>query len=88
MNTIFFNKRYHLRENLWVIPFSCSDIVGIDTEVSYRDRSDADNKVLKNVQDRISIVLFNHGYFLESINFRNMSLSVSKRLGKGVIQNA
>ena len=88
MNTIFFNRKQELRKDYYVIPFSCSDIVGIDTEVSPRDRSDAHNLVLKNVRFRIARVLFNHGYFLESINFRNMSLSVSKRLAKGVIQNA
>jgi hypothetical protein len=75
MNTIFFSKRHELRKDYYVIPFSCSDLMGIDTEVSYRDRTETAQKVLDTITDRITLALLNQGYILQSVNFRNMSLS-------------
>jgi len=75
MNTIFFSKRHELRENYYVIPFSCSDLMNVDTEVSYRDRSEATQKVIQSVTDRIALALLNNGYILQGVNFSNMSVS-------------
>jgi len=75
MNTIFFSKRHELRENYYVIPFSCSDLMNVNTEVSYSDRSESDHKVIQSVADRIAKALLNNGYILQSVNFRNMSVS-------------
>jgi hypothetical protein len=75
MNTIFFSKRHELRKDYYVIPFSCSDLMDIDTEVSYRDRTETAQKVLDTIRDRIALALLNQGYILQSVNFRNMSLS-------------
>ena len=80
MNTIFFNKRHELRKNYYVIPFSCSDLMDIDTEVSYRDRSEATQKVLDTITDRIALALLNKGFILQSVNFSSMSLSVMKNV--------
>ena len=75
MNTIYFSKRYELRKDYYVIPFSCSDLNLVDTEVLHRDRSEAQQKVLDNISDRIALALLNNGYILQSVNFRNMAIS-------------
>ena len=78
MNTIYFSKRYELRDDYYVMPFSCSDLMDIDTEVSYRDRTETTQKVLDTITDRITLALLSKGYILQSVNFRSMSLSVIK----------
>ena len=75
MNTIYFSRRYELKENYYVIPFSCSDLNNIDTEVSYRDRTETTQKVLDTIVDRITLALYNRGYILQSVNFSSMSIS-------------
>jgi len=75
MNTIFFSKRHELRKDYYVIPFSCSDLMNVDTEVSYRDRSEATQKVIQSVTDRIAKALLNNGYILQGVNFSSMSVS-------------
>lgn len=78
MNTIYFSRRHELKENYYVIPFSCSDLIkfNIDTEVSYRDRTEATQKVLDTIVDRITLALYNQGYILQNVSFRTMSVSV------------
>ena len=75
MNTIFFSKRHELRKDYYVIPFSCSDLKNIDTEVSYRDRTETTQKVLDTIVDRITLALYNQGYILQNVSFRTMSIS-------------
>jgi len=75
MNTIFFSKRHELRENYYVIPFSCSDLMNVNTEVSFRDRTEREQKVLDTITDRITLALYNQGYILQSVNFSSMSVS-------------
>ncbi len=75
MNTIYFSRRYELKENYYVIPFSCSDLMNIDTEVSFRDRTETTQKVLDTITDRITLALYNQGYILQSVNFSSMSIS-------------
>jgi hypothetical protein len=75
MNTIFFSRRHELTQEYYVIPFSCSDLNNIDTEVSFRDRTEAQQKALDTITDRIALALLRNGYILQSVNFRNMSLS-------------
>ena len=75
MNTIYFSKRHELRKDYYVIPFSCSDLKNIDTEVSYRDRTETTQKVLDTITDRITLALYNQGYILQSVSFRTMSIS-------------
>lgn len=75
MNTIFFSRRHELRKNYFVIPFSCSDLKDIDTEVSYRDRTETTQKVLDTIVDRITLALYNQGYILQNVSFRTMSIS-------------
>jgi len=78
MNTIYYSKRHELKPNYYVIPFSCTDLGSINTEALRIDRSDAENKVLDIIRDRITLALQNHGLELESVNFRNMSISATK----------
>ena len=75
MNTIYFSRRHELKENYYVIPFSCSDLKNIDTEVSYRDRTETTQKVLDTIVDRITLALYNQGYILQNVSFRSMSVS-------------
>jgi len=77
MNTIYFSRRHELKENYYVIPFSCSDLIkfNIDTEVSFRDRTETAQKVLDNISDRIALALLNQGYILQNVSFRSMSVS-------------
>jgi len=75
MNTIYFSKRHELRKDYYVIPFSCSDLMDIDTEVSYRDRTETTQKVLDTIVDRITLALYNQGYILQNVSFRTMSIS-------------
>ena len=75
MNTIFFSRKHELRKDYYVIPFSCSDLMNINTEVSARDRTETEQKVLDTIVDRITLALYNQGYILQSVNFRNMSIS-------------
>ena len=78
MNTIYFNKKYELRKDYYVIPFSCSDLNLVNTDVLHRDRSEAEQKVLYNIQDRISLALLENGFEMESVNFSSMSISARK----------
>jgi len=75
MNTIHFNKKYELRKDYYVIPFSCSDLNLVNTEVLHRDRSEAEQKVLDTITDRITLALYNQGFILQSVNFSSMSIS-------------
>lgn len=75
MNTIYFSRRHELRKDYYVIPFSCSDLNLVDTEVLHRDRTEAQQKVLDSITDRITLALYNQGYILQSVNFSSMSIS-------------
>jgi hypothetical protein len=75
MNTIYFSRRHELKQNYYVIPFSCSDLMNVNTEVSYRDRSESTQKVIQSVTNRIALALLNHGYILQGVDFSSMSVS-------------
>ena len=75
MNTIYFSRRYELKENYYVIPFSCSDLMDINTEKLHRDRTVTEQKVLDTITDRITLALYNQGFILQSVNFGSMSVS-------------
>ena len=75
MNTIFFSKRHELRKDYYVIPFSCSDLMDIDTLKLQRDRTETEQKVLDTIVDRITLALLRNGYILQSVNFSSMSIS-------------
>ena len=75
MNTIFFSRRHELKRGYYVIPFSCSDLNLVNTEVLPRSRTEAEQKVLDSITDRIALALYNQGYILQSVNFSSMSIS-------------
>ena len=75
MNTILFSRRHHLGNNQYVIPFACSDLKGIRLELSRLDRSEAENKVLHTIYDRITLALQSRGLELKSVNFSSMSIT-------------
>ena len=75
MNTIYFSKRHELHKDYYVIPFSCSDLNLVNTEVLARSRTEAEQKVFNTITDRIALALYNQGYILQSVNFSSMSIS-------------
>ena len=75
MNTIYFSKRHELRKDYYVIPFSCSDLNLVRTEVLHRDRTEAEQKVFDSIRDRITSVLLAQGYEVENVNYHSMSIS-------------
>ena len=75
MNTIYFTQRYELRKDYYVIPFSCSDLKLVRTEVLHRDRTEAEQKVFDSIRDRITSVLLAKGYELENVNYSSMTIS-------------
>lgn len=75
MNTILFSKRHELQPGRFVIPFTCSDIKGINTECRPHERSDAANRLLGNAADRITLALQNLGFEVVGVNFRNMAIT-------------
>ena len=79
MNTIFLSRKHELTPGRFVIPFTCTDITGIDTEALPRDRSDTVNKKLDSVFQRIQKVLFERGYQVEKVNFSNMAITALKK---------
>jgi hypothetical protein len=78
MNTIHYGKRQELQTGRFVIPFSCSDLVGVRTELRPSERSDIENESMHQVRTRIALALQNRGYELEYVNFRNMAVTVLK----------
>jgi hypothetical protein len=49
--------------------------MNVNTEVSFRDRTEREQKVLDSITDRITLALLNQGYILQSVNFSSMSVS-------------
>ena len=78
MNTILFSKRHELQRGRFVIPFTCTDITGIDTECRPHERTDAENRVLGTAADRITLALQKRGFEVVGVNFRNMSITALK----------
>ena len=83
MNTIHYGKKEEL-QGRFLIPFTCSDIVGIRTELRPHERTDAENKVLGTVSDRITLALQERGYEVVSISFWSMLISAVKSEVKNV----
>lgn len=79
MNTIFLSRKQELRQGYFVIPFACSDLVNVDTELSHLDRSDSDNKKIANASARITEKMQSLGYEIVGINYRNMRISAQVR---------
>lgn len=79
MNKIFISRKQELRQGYFVIPFACSDLANVDTELSHLDRSDSDNKKIANASARITEKMQSLGYEIVSINYRNMRISAQVR---------
>ena len=78
MNTIYFAQRHELRKDYYVIPFSCSDLKLVRTEVLHCDRTEAEQKVFNSIRARITSALLAQGYVVESVNYSSMSISASR----------
>ena len=79
MNKIFISRKSELQSGYFVVPFACSDLANVDTELSHLDRSDLDNRKIADVSVRISAKMIILGYEVKTINFRNMSISARWR---------
>ena len=77
MNTIHFSKKQELQPGKFVIPFSCSDIEGVRTFLRPAERKDYENQIIKQVWNRITLVLRKHGFEVQMVNFRNMAITAT-----------
>ena len=81
MNTIYFAQRHELKrgdKTVFVIPFSTSDLQHVDTLKSARDRTEYESTKMADVRDRVTKVLLDKGFEVESVNFSSMSISAKK----------
>ena len=81
MNTIYFAQRHELKRGdkiVYVMNFSCSELEHVDTLKSARDRTEYESTKMADVRDRITKVLRNKGFEVESVNFSSMSISARK----------
>ena len=79
MNTILFSQRHELTPGKFLMKFSCSDLLNVDTELSPWARSSFENEKITSVRDRITLSLQNKGFNVESVNFRSMSITAIKK---------
>ena len=79
MNKIFISRKQELLPGYFVIPFACSDLANVDTELSHLDRSDLDDKKIADASARITEKMQSLGYEIVSINYRNMRISAQVR---------
>lgn len=79
MNTILFSQRHELTPGKFVMPFSCSDLQDVRTELSPWARSSFENEKITFVRDRITLSLQNKGFNVESVNFSSMSITAIKK---------
>ena len=79
MNTIYFSQRHNLGGQKYVMLFSTNEIEGINVECRPAERSDAANRLLNNIADRITLALDERGYEVTMVNFRNMAITAMKR---------
>ena len=75
---ILYNEKHDLGNNRFVIPFICTDAKDIRTELSPRDRSESENRLLGIIHDRITLALLNKGFDIERISFYNMAITVRR----------
>ena len=79
MNTILFSQRHELTPGKFLMKFSCSDLLNVDTELSPWARSSFENEKITSVRDRITLSLQNKGFKVESVNFSSMSITAIKK---------
>ena len=79
MNTILFSQRHELTPGKFLMKFSCSDLLNVDTELSPWARSSFENEKITSVRDRITLSLQNKGFNVESVNFSSMSITAIKK---------
>jgi hypothetical protein len=79
MNKIYFSQRQYFRLGLFVIPFSCSDLQYVRTELSPWARTDIENDTIGSIRERIELSLQKVGFEVKSINFSSMSITASPK---------
>jgi len=79
MNKIYFSQRQYFRLGLFVIPFSCSDLQYVRTELSPWARTDIENDTISSIRERIELALQKLGFEVKSINFSSMSITASPK---------
>ena len=79
MNKIYFSQRQYFRLGLFVMPFSCSDLQDVRTELSPWARSSFENEKITSVRDRITLSLQKVGFEVKNINFSSMSITASPK---------
>lgn len=81
MNTIYFAQRHELKRGdkiVYVMNFSCSELEHVDTLKYAHFRTEYESAKIADIWDRITKVLRNKGFEVESVNFSSMSISARK----------
>jgi hypothetical protein len=79
MNKIYFAQKHELAPGKFVMPFSCSDLKAVRTELSPWARSSFENDTITSIRERITLSLQNIGFKVESVNFSSMSITAIKK---------
>jgi exosome complex RNA-binding protein Rrp42 (RNase PH superfamily) len=79
MNKIYFAQKYELAPGKFVMPFSCSDLKAVRTELSPWARSSFENDTIGSIRERIALSLQKVGFEVQSINFSSMSITAIKK---------
>lgn len=79
MNTILLPMRKSIGNNTFVIPFACSEVKGIRTELSHLDRTERENKVIHSVWERITLALRQRGFEVQTVNFSSMTITAVEK---------
>jgi exosome complex RNA-binding protein Rrp42 (RNase PH superfamily) len=79
MNKIYFAQKHELAPGKFVMPFSCSDLLNVDTELAPWARSSFENDKITSIRERITLSLQKVGFEVESIRFNSMSITAIKK---------
>jgi hypothetical protein len=79
MNKIYFAQKHELAPGKFVMPFSCSDLKDVRTELSPWARTAIENEKMTSVWDRITSALQKAGFEVETISYRSMSITALKK---------
>jgi exosome complex RNA-binding protein Rrp42 (RNase PH superfamily) len=79
MNKIYFAKKHELSPGKFVMPFTCSSLWHVRTELSPWARTNIENDTITSIRERITSSLQKVGFEVQSINFSSMSITAIKK---------
>ena len=79
MNKIYFAQKHELAPGKFVMPFTCSDLWDVRTELSPWARTAIENEKMTSIRERITLSLQKVGFEVQNINFSSMSITALKK---------